>query len=207
MLKNRNGNSFQVLYRWKNENGIHVARVRFDKTGTEVVRQVGDIKIGRLRDPHAPTRFGVGIKGDGLPTKVFPREYQLWVGILSRCYQGTRKDFHRYGGRGVTVCDRWKYFPHFLLDLRELPGYERWKAGEKLHLDKDILGDGLCYSPESCSFVEARRNVQKARGRPFELDGVRYPSLGAAERATGIGKGKIHYWLRGGSGRDRVRYL
>ena len=36
-------------------------------------------------------------------------DYWLWHGIIRRCTNPSAKDFPRYGGAGVTVCDRWRY--------------------------------------------------------------------------------------------------
>lgn len=34
--------------------------------------------------------------------------YQTWANMKSRCYRKDYRDFHNYGGRGITVCDRWR---------------------------------------------------------------------------------------------------
>ena len=47
--------------------------------------------------------------------------YRSWYAMLQRC---TNKNNHRYdcyGGRGITVCDRWRLFDNFLADMGERP--------------------------------------------------------------------------------------
>lgn len=34
--------------------------------------------------------------------------YYVWQQMLRRCYTVSNKAFHNYGGRGITVCDRWR---------------------------------------------------------------------------------------------------
>lgn len=36
------------------------------------------------------------------------REYAVWAQMIDRCRNPKRKQFHRYGGRGITVCEEWR---------------------------------------------------------------------------------------------------
>jgi hypothetical protein len=49
-------------------------------------------------------------------------EYYLWRGILRRCLNPDAKDYARYGGKGVTVCKRWRSFKRFFEDMGQRPG-------------------------------------------------------------------------------------
>lgn len=37
----------------------------------------------------------------------YPKEYRAWRSMKTRCYNKNFEQFHRYGGRGITVCDAW----------------------------------------------------------------------------------------------------
>lgn len=55
-------------------------------------------------------------------------EYRSWSGMKRRCYDKNNPKYGRYGGRGITVCERWlgrDGFPNFLADIgkRPSPGY------------------------------------------------------------------------------------
>ena len=47
--------------------------------------------------------------------------YHSWYNMKRRCFDKTFKYYHNYGGRGITVCDRWLTFCNFLEDMGEKP--------------------------------------------------------------------------------------
>ena len=92
------------------------------------------------------------IKGlDGRkPLKV----YYVWQGIISRCYNPEHDSYDRYGGRGCTVNEEWKYFQNFAKWYQEQQKRGMGNAHIHWHVDKDILISGnLEYGPETCCFV------------------------------------------------------
>lgn len=58
----------------------------------------------------------------GLLNLHYPSEYSTWGGMKARCYYLKHKDYKNYGGRGITVCERWRSsFVNFLLDMGPRP--------------------------------------------------------------------------------------
>jgi len=52
--------------------------------------------------------------------KNYPREYNSWSAMIARCYNPKHKKYQYYGGRGITVCIRWREeFFNFLDDMGE----------------------------------------------------------------------------------------
>ena len=77
--------------------------------------------------------------------------YDAWGAMLERCRNPNNKKWRIYGGRGVTVCDRWDpakggSFENFYADMGDPPS-------PKHSIDKDKLGDGTLYSPETCCWL------------------------------------------------------
>lgn len=48
-------------------------------------------------------------------------EYVIWEKMISRCSSPNATDYARYGGRGISVCDRWRDFDQFLSDVGPRP--------------------------------------------------------------------------------------
>ena len=82
--------------------------------------------------------------------------YNSWHSMLKRCNRPEHWNYARYGGRGITVCDRWKTFENFLADMGERP------SGKTLDRQDNALG----YSPGNCRWSthkEQHRNKRSNR--------------------------------------------
>ena len=91
--------------------------------------------------------------------------YNTYYGMKGRCLQENDKDYPRYGGRGITICDRWlgvDGFFNFIEDMDERPkGYT---------LDrKDTNSD---YTPNNCRWADA--HTQSGNKRNSNNTGVTY---------------------------------
>lgn len=65
-----------------------------------------------------------GHKTDGIPKRRI-KEYRIWQGIKGRCLNPDNRAWKNYGGRGITICDEWKYsFSAFFQYVGPSPGDE-----------------------------------------------------------------------------------
>jgi hypothetical protein len=108
-----------------------------------------------------------------------------WAGMIQRCTYPKHRKFALYGGRGITVCDRWRTFENFLADMGERP---KGKSLDRIDSDKG-------YTPDNCRWAtksEQMRNTRRAlmfEGKPLaqwaDESGVPYQTLKARLRDQG----------------------
>lgn len=81
--------------------------------------------------------------------------------MIQRCGNGNHPDFAAYGGRGITVCERWRGpggFEAFLADMGERP------VGRTLDRFPDRDGG---YAPTNCRWATPKEQVQNSNPKGY----------------------------------------
>ena len=112
---------------------------------------------GDLRKSYGGTNScGCGRKSQGGGHGAL--EYTNWKEMKRRCYNPRYKEYHLYGGRGITICDRWRTsFVNFLADMGKRPFPEA---------SIDRINNNGNYEPDNCRWatkLEQGQNTRKAR--------------------------------------------
>ena len=93
-------------------------------------------------------------------------EYWIWLGIKQRCTNPSATSFHKYGGRGISICDRWaNSFDAFLEDMgpRPTPNHS-----------VDRIDNSGNYEPGNCRWADIKTQARNTRyNRIIEFDGQR----------------------------------
>jgi hypothetical protein len=88
-------------------------------------------------------------------TKSITGTYWSWQAMNARVRNPSSTSFKNYGGRGITICERWELFENFLADMGSRP--------DGLSLDRYPNPDGN-YEPGNCRW--ATRQEQQKNKKP-----------------------------------------
>ena len=153
VCKSSNSGDFKIV----KYNDAHNVEVRFLKTGYEMVARLDNIKSGSIKDPYSPSVYGIGVLGDKYPSKVngvLTKEYELWKGMLKRCYSDIFKK-KRPTYEGCEASENFKSYEYFYEWCNKQIGFNN----KDWQMDKDLLVKGnKVYSENTCVFIPSEIN-------------------------------------------------
>lgn len=127
----------------------------------------GTKSCGCFKDENTSKRFRTHGKTESAA-------YRAWCNMKTRCENSSRSTYHRYGGRGITICERWlNSFANFYADMGDPPA--------RHSLDrKDNNGS---YCQENCKWSTNKQQTNNtSRCRFVTIDGAKMTAMQASEQ-------------------------
>lgn len=115
--------------------------------------------------------------------------YRSWRAMKTRCLNKNHGYYWRYGGRGITICQRWlNSFSNFLADMGERP------VGKTL----DRINNDGNYEPTNCRWADRKTQSENSINTVWVTHKGQRHSLSEWSRITGISVAVL--WQRHASG-------
>jgi hypothetical protein len=110
-------------------------------------------------------------------------EYRAWQAMMNRCFDSAHHSYARYGGRGITICERWMQFLNFYADMGLKP--------TPLHSLGRISNSGN-YEPGNVAWqTQEEQQNNRSDNRNLEFNG-RVQTMEQWAREVGISSGVLY---------------
>lgn len=125
--------------------------------------------------------------------------YKVWMAMRQRCGNPRDKNYHRYGGRGIVVCDEWQNSFEAFRDWALNHGYISGKV------DLDRIDNDKGYSPDNCRFVSHQINLCNTHRKVHSIINGEDITLSDAAKKYGISYRLLYQrYKRGKRGDDLI---
>ena len=118
------------------------------------------------------------------------RMYGIWAGMLQRCTNPKRESYPLYGGRGISVCERWKNYENFKSDMGA--SYFDGASIDRIDNEKG-------YSPENCRWVELRAQASNRRKKIRVHINGKEITVKEAASILHVNKRTLYKWVEKGA--------
>lgn len=112
--------------------------------------------------------------------------YHRWKDIRTRCLNKNCKSYPLYGGRGITICEEWRWgFQSFFTYIENTIGLHQEKSLDRIDPDKG-------YEPGNIRWATKSEQLWNLRPKKRKYKGV-FPEKNGSFKAQIACKGKVYY--------------
>lgn len=122
-------------------------------------------------------------------------EYSVWSAMIQRCNNPKAPEHHRYGARGISVCERWRDFANFIADMGRRPA---------AHLQIDRIDNSGNYEPGNCRWATPKEQGRNMRSNVLLTHNGKTLCAAAWAEETGISWSCIRARIRRGWRHDKI---
>lgn len=116
-------------------------------------------------------------------------EYRAWAAMIQRCSNPNNPQFQDYGGRGITVCSRWKSFAAFYEDMGDRPS--------RSHTLERVANGGN-YQPGNCCWETRSAQARNRRSNTWVTHNGESLILNDWARRYAIAKSTVYQRIKRG---------
>jgi len=162
--------------------------VGYGKNGQNPVWSVKCLKCGALLTVYGTAFYDKHDRCRRCPRPSTHPLWKTWFRIITRCYNPSYKKYHCYGGRGITVCERWRNsFDAFASDMGPKPTPK--------HTIERKNNNGN-YEPENCCWATMKEQANNRRNtHHWNVNGV-CKSIANWAKECGFSKQRMYQRLK-----------
>ena len=199
-------------YKWKDLTGIKFGKLTAieykpcrDKNNKRISKWLCKCDCGKLKEVETYNLTSGHTKSCGCSRNIRnskhnmtnTRFFSIWNGIKNRCLNKNVKAYPRYGGIGITVCDRWIKFENFRDDMYQSYKEHVEKYGEK-ETTIDRIDNNKGYSKDNCKWSTNReQSLNRRSNKKYLVNGEMLTATGISEKYNMTYSTVIHRICRG----------
>lgn len=138
--------------------------------GNEIIRNGSEIRCGNTSSCGC-LRKEMGAAANRSHGLSKSSEWRAWGEMRKRCHNPKHRFYPYYGGRGISICERWSSFENFIADMGPKP------PGHRISLDR--IDNNGNYEPGNCRWATLSEQAKNKRQNKHAPDGRFFKGCGA----------------------------